>query len=233
VAGKAFAFGGFAPVPVNFVMEFRNSRTRVDLPAGLFRARGAHAAVAVGDTVLLVGGRGPGGPLTTDNPVLADVDLFAPSRGEWRPGPPMRTARESFAAVALGATVYAIGGRGENGETLSTVETLRLSTATDVEPPHGAAPDFVLRQNAPNPFSEQTTIEFGVVSDAAVPVLLEVFDIQGRAVRTLVHGSTAPGAHRVVWDGRSDSGARLAAGVYLYRLTQGARTAHRKLVLVR
>ena len=72
-----------------------------------------------------------------------------------------------------------------------------------------------------------------IASRVAASRGLEVFDVQGRRVRTLVRGQMAPGPHRVVWNGQSDSGARLAGGVYLYRLTQGPRVAHQKLILLR
>lgn len=230
--GRAFAFGGFTPVPVNFVQEFRNSRLQIMLPPGAFRSRGAHAAVAVGDTIVVLGGRGPGGgeslPL---NPVLSDVDYYLTTTGEWSTGPSMRTARESFAAVSVGSTLYVIGGRGENDEALKSVETLRLSTGTDAEKPFAPA-DFYLKQNSPNPFSDRTFIEFSVSASSRAPVSIDVFDLQGRVVKRLAAGFLPPGPRRVAWDGRSESGDPLASGVYLYRLSQGPHRAYQKLILI-
>jgi len=90
---------------------------------------------------------------------------------------------------------------------------------------------FALAQNAPNPFNPQTTIVFAV--DRASGVRLGVYDLQGRLVRTLADRVYAAGEHRVVWDGRDESGSEMPSGLYLYRLEDGRRTQTRKMVLVR
>jgi hypothetical protein len=70
---------------------------------------------------------------------------------------------------------------------------------------------FLLEQNAPNPFRGQTTVGFHVAREGAVR--LDVFDVQGRRVATLVDERRTPGTYAVEWDGRA-----FAAGRYLYRL---------------
>jgi len=89
---------------------------------------------------------------------------------------------------------------------------------------------FVLRQNRPNPFSGTTEISFDLPID--VPVLLEVFDAQGRLVRTLAKSRFAAGAHTVLWDNRADDGHGLGAGVYLYRIQAGGFRDQKKMVLL-
>jgi hypothetical protein len=91
-----------------------------------------------------------------------------------------------------------------------------------------------LRQNFPNPFGPSTNIEFLV--GASSQVSLQVFDLGGRLVRTLIDDARAPGRHGVAWDGRDQRGRPVASGVYLYRLeTTGAEnvTKTRKMVLMR
>jgi len=63
-------------------------------------------------------------------------------------------------------------------------------------------------------------------------VSLRIYDIAGRTVRTLVNGRLDAGAHQRVWDGRGDSGQRVAAGIYFYRLDteQGLQT--RRMVML-
>ena len=76
-----------------------------------------------------------------------------------------------------------------------------------------AVPDaFLLDQNAPNPFGAGTSISYHVAH--AARVRLEVYDLQGRRVQTLVDTEQAPGTHSVRWDA-----SRLAAGTYFYRMT--------------
>ncbi len=100
--------------------------------------------------------------------------------------------------------------------------------------PSGLPQSFALAQNHPNPFNPSTTIEFLVPESAAgVGVLLQVHDLRGRVVRTLVAGSRGPGRHAVAWDGRDDRREELPSGVYFYRLNAGGFTATRKLLLLR
>ncbi len=78
---------------------------------------------------------------------------------------------------------------------------------------------FALQANYPNPFNPTTTIRYQVAVGA--PVRLEIFDVLGQRVRTLIAETQAAGFHRVVWDSRDDGGRAVAAGVYLYRLQAG------------
>lgn len=76
--------------------------------------------------------------------------------------------------------------------------------------------DLVLLPNYPNPFTEETTIEFSLPEPA--PLRLVVYDALGRKVRTLTEGIREAGHHTVAWDGLSDSGTRLGSGLYFYQL---------------
>jgi subtilisin-like proprotein convertase family protein len=102
-------------------------------------------------------------------------------------------------------------------------------TAVVITGPVAAA--FELRPAVPNPFASATQIRFSVPGRGA-DVLLEVFDLGGRRVRTLASGFHAPGGHAVTWNGENDSGARVGSGIYFYRLeTQDFRST-RKVVRV-
>jgi flagellar hook assembly protein FlgD len=70
------------------------------------------------------------------------------------------------------------------------------------------------------------------VPAAAGPVELSVYDLAGRRIRTLTRGALAPGRHTFLWDGRTDGGRRLAAGVYVSRLSGAARSVTRRATLV-
>ena len=91
---------------------------------------------------------------------------------------------------------------------------------------------FRLNQNLPNPFNPATTIEFTIPE--AATARLEVFDAQGRLVRTLaVRSYVAPARDRVVWDGVDDQGRAVASGLYYYKLTAGEYQATRKMLLLK
>ena len=89
-----------------------------------------------------------------------------------------------------------------------------------------------LSQNYPNPFNPETTIRYDLSSDAIVS--LTIYNIAGQVVRKLVDGeSLAAGQYQAVWDGRSESGASVASGMYFYLLHAGDYVAKRKMVLLR
>ena len=92
--------------------------------------------------------------------------------------------------------------------------------------------DFGLSPSYPNPFRSVSTIQYAL--PRAERVVIEVFDVVGRRVATLVDEDVEAGFHSVVWDGRGASGgADLASGVYIYRLRAGSFTATQRAVLVR
>lgn len=95
----------------------------------------------------------------------------------------------------------------------------------DAPPPAPA-----LEPNVPNPFNPRTEIAFSLPMDG--PVRLDVYDAVGRQVHTLVDGFRSAGRHVVSWNGADDAGRPAPAGVYLYRLEQGATVITRKMTLL-
>jgi predicted acyl esterase len=85
---------------------------------------------------------------------------------------------------------------------------------------------FVLHQNYPNPFNPSTTLRFDLAS--AQEVGLEVYNVTGQRVATLVNGIMPPGSHAVPFQARD-----LASGVYYYRLMTMAGSSVRSMVLLR
>jgi hypothetical protein len=103
-------------------------------------------------------------------------------------------------------------------------------TATDDNPapvPYA----FALDQNYPNPFNPSTTIRLTL--DRTTDVSLDIFNVLGQKVKTLLDGRYTAGEHIVVWDGTNAAGDAVASGIYLARLRDGDRQATRKMVLVR
>jgi flagellar hook assembly protein FlgD len=73
----------------------------------------------------------------------------------------------------------------------------------------------------PNPFRLDTRVDF--VLPEAEPVRLHVYDLHGRRVRLLPSASLPAGRHRLVWNGKNDSGRPAPSGVYLLQLEAGGR----------
>jgi hypothetical protein len=91
--------------------------------------------------------------------------------------------------------------------------------------------NFSLMQNYPNPFNPSTTIDFSCLNRAVV--VLEVFDISGRKVKTLLRGELTAGSHSIQWNGTDDSGRNVSAGVYVCRMRAGDFQRSVKLALVK
>ena len=117
------------------------------------------------------------------------------------------------------------------GKTLDL--TIDFSAAWAAAKPLAARPlANSLSQNYPNPFNPETTIPYDLSSEAIVS--LTIYNIAGQVVRKLVDGeSLAAGQYQAVWDGRSESGASVASGMYFYLLHAGDYVAKRKMVLLR
>jgi hypothetical protein len=82
----------------------------------------------------------------------------------------------------------------------------------------------------PSPFAQATELSFTI--PARGPVALEVYDVAGRLVRTLVDAPMDAGPHAIRWDGRNGRGASTATGVYFLRLKTEEGSSSRKVVRV-
>ena len=88
-----------------------------------------------------------------------------------------------------------------------------------------------LGANHPNPFNPATTFDYALAADGRV--VIEVFDLAGRRVRTLVDEPRAAGKYTATWDGKDDAGERTASGTYFCRMTSGGHVASSKMTLVK
>ncbi|MFC1508270.1 SMP-30/gluconolactonase/LRE family protein [Candidatus Omnitrophota bacterium] len=85
--------------------------------------------------------------------------------------------------------------------------------------------------NFPNPFNPETTIEF--TADREGTIRLDIYNIQGQKVRTLLSSSIRQGIHRVRWDSRDDSGQQVSSGVYIVSLKADIAAVTHRMTLVR
>jgi hypothetical protein len=90
---------------------------------------------------------------------------------------------------------------------------------------------FALDQNYPNPFNPSTTIRYQLPQDQKVT--LEVYNVLGQRVTTLVNEAQAAGTYLLQWDATNDQGYRVSSGVYFYRLQAGSFVESRKMLLIR
>jgi outer membrane protein assembly factor BamB len=103
--------------------------------------------------------------------------------------------------------------------------------ATGVETSPGGATVFTFYPPRPNPSQAATHLSWVMPERAWVRI--DIFDIGGRRVRTVVDEERAPGEHWAVWDGQDRLGKEAAPGVYFARISTGTQTAVRKVVRLR
>ena len=85
--------------------------------------------------------------------------------------------------------------------------------------------------NYPNPFNPSTTIEFTVARAGLAQ--LDIYNIAGQKVRTLLNDTMTAGTHSLVWNGRDDYGRALSSGVYFSRITLSGQSATKRMLLMK
>ncbi|MCK5125608.1 MAG: T9SS type A sorting domain-containing protein [candidate division Zixibacteria bacterium] len=138
---------------------------------------------------------------------------------------------------ALDATVHcSIGklmGLGSSGQLPRCISgAMRQPTDVDDDVLGNLIPrNFELAQNYPNPFNPATEIKYSVPSRSQVNI--EVFNILGRKIRTLVDESKSAGEYRVTWDGNDSNGQNVSTGIYFYRIQAGDFVESKKMLLLK
>lgn len=96
----------------------------------------------------------------------------------------------------------------------------------------GKPTTYSLEQNYPNPFNPSTVIEYQVPDDGDM-VTLQIFDLAGRHIRTLVNEPKDAGTYKVFWDGSDAVGRRVASGMYVYRMKSGSFVSVKKMIMIK
>ncbi|MGE5457987.1 MAG: carbohydrate binding domain-containing protein [Methanococcaceae archaeon] len=111
------------------------------------------------------------------------------------------------------------------------LEKFGNGTLTPVNDVKAAINDFQLEQNYPNPFNGSTYFNYFLPCESDVSI--DIFDILGNKVRTLLNEKMPSGRYSISWDSKSDSGFTVTSGVYLFKLTAGKYSGIKKLVLLK
>jgi hypothetical protein len=121
-------------------------------------------------------------------------------------------------------------------KTVITIRLRRLGTGVDAA--ENTPEDFALLPNYPNPFSAtHSSLQAGTQFSFRLPqpkrVQVEIFNIHGQRVRTLLNAVQEQGQRTIWWNSADDAGRPVAAGVYILRLRAGKVAAARRMVLLR
>jgi hypothetical protein len=127
---------------------------------------------------------------------------------------------------------YQASYQGVNGDAYVTkLSADILDDVSDEMTPVSLPEKPALDQNYPNPFNPSTEIGFDFPKPSFVS--LDIFDVLGRKVSTLINEHLTAGSKRVQWDGKDNTGAEVASGVYFYRLRIGDHVEVKKMVLLK
>ncbi len=128
--------------------------------------------------------------------------------------------------VAYGDGIVSIS----NGNYVFIYDT--RDVVTDVPQPENTLPDrYALAQNYPNPFNPSTTINYSLPERSVVR--LNIYNILGRIVTTLVDEDQPAGKYQIIWNGKNNAGGQAATGVYFYRLEADDFRESKKMILLK
>ncbi|MFQ5707982.1 MAG: FlgD immunoglobulin-like domain containing protein [bacterium] len=191
--------------------------TSADL--GLYNTGGNFASTSAMEDFVQWGGSGQG------------RESVAVSKGIW-------TAGDFVPAVAAGHSIE-YDGFGHASTDWFDQATPSIgqenSVATAIGDVAGDVPqDFVLAQNYPNPFNPSTVITYTLPQSANLGTTrLEIYNLLGQKVRTLINARQSAGTHSIQWDGTNDAGHLLASGVYVYLLKSGNLSEAKKMLFMK
>ena len=89
----------------------------------------------------------------------------------------------------------------------------------------------VLNQNYPNPFNPETSISFDIKE--AGKVSLDIYNVKGQKVKTLLNDHREAGTHNIVWNGTDDNNRSVSSGIYFYKMKNGKFSSTKKMILMK
>jgi len=122
----------------------------------------------------------------------------------------------------------------EKGYVLPILSSMNPELSTmiiEIDEGNDYAETFVLSNSYPNPFNHATTIKYDLIGD--VHVEIQIFDVVGQSIKTLVNELKGAGNHSVRWNGTDEKGTIVTSGVYIYRIQAGDFINSKKMVLIR
>jgi len=111
------------------------------------------------------------------------------------------------------------------------IDDVQIVNMTDSEENEIIPISDFLAQNHPNPFNPETAISFSIAEDT--PVTLEIYNIKGQKIKTLVRGEREPGNYKVIWQGDDAQGQPAASGIYFYKLDTNNSSDVKKMILMK
>ncbi len=179
-------------------------------------------------TVFIIGG------YNESQQVISSVETFKILPYEFRSDEtyPLNYARKECMAVTFNDSVWVFGGLDADNHVVKQIEVMDFKSVTIVHDNNTALQkNFKLYHNYPNPFNSSTRISFEL--EQTDDVKMEIFNINGQPIKTILHKTLTPGFYEVNWDGTDLNGNPVSSDIYICRLktTQNQKTI--KLLLLK
>jgi len=113
----------------------------------------------------------------------------------------------------------------------NVVDWFGVSTAVENIVSSDLPTTYALHDNYPNPFNPETAIAYDLPKSSRIE--LNVYNVLGQKIRTLVSAQKAAGRYMAIWDGKDDYGVQASSGVYFYRLKAGDFVQNHKMMLIK
>jgi hypothetical protein len=175
-----------------------------------------------------------------EEPDLRDYFVYRGSYAGFEPVTPVAqvTAPECVDPFPLGGggvAWYKVTARDSSGNESAPSEAAGIPLSVLSVSAETAMPStFYLGPAVPNPFNPTTEISYGIPAGAEPSrVVVDIFDATGRAVTNLVDAEQGPGTYRAVWNSTDRNGARVASGVYFYRIIWNGKSETKRMVLLK
>jgi hypothetical protein len=226
VVGGLFTSAG--GVSANYVARF-NTQTNTWSTLGTGSSNGVNdwvqALAVVGNEVFVGGGFTSAGGVSANR-----VARFNTQTNTWSSlgTGSSNGVNEAVSALAVVGNEVFVGGWFTEAGGVSANYVARWNSGTSrVEQLSPTAPKtFLLEQNYPNPFNPSTTIRYQL--PVASEVKLEVYDVLGKKIATVVNERQSAGSYQVVWNASG-----LSSGTYFYRLQAGTFVETKKMIMVK
>jgi N-acetylneuraminic acid mutarotase len=225
VDSSIYIIGGVINTPVNMINKFSVTNKNLSLLSqhlSLPRAGGSAVYNPNSKKIYVIGG------YDQINSALSTVEVIELNQDgtlNISNGPPLKTARKYPMAISYGNKIYVFGGYDQSNQVVSDIEVYTDSVITEVSREH-LPYEFALIQNYPNPFNPTTTISYDLPK--ATNVILKVYNILGEEIATLVN-KVMPAGHQSV----AFNAAKLASGMYIYRIEAGSFVQVKKMLLMK
>ena len=134
--------------------------------------------------------------------------------------------------IEIGAYSGTINLYPEHNQHVIKRTTINLNITEDLSTIRNIIPDeYVLHQNYPNPFNPITNIRYDLPS--AINVKIDIYDIMGRKVKSLLNESQDPGFKSIQWNALNDLGERVGSGMYFYKIETSNFKKTKKMMLLK